>query len=61
MSSKAVYIYAFERSRYALLGNGIVYYTMTSSFGDINIWNQGILLDFCWVSILFGILIANIS
>ena len=34
-SIKAIYIYAFERSRYALSENGIVYYTMSYCFGDI--------------------------
>ena len=28
---------------------------------DISVWNQKILLNFCWVSIVFDILIANIS
>ena len=35
-SIKAIYIYACERSRYALLENGIVNYAMTYSFGDIS-------------------------
>ena len=60
-SIKAIYIYASERSRYALSENGIVYYAMTYCFGDISIWNWRILLNFCWVSIFFDILIANIS
>ena len=34
-SAKAVYIYASERSRYALTENGIVHYAMTNCFGDI--------------------------
>ena len=34
-SIKAVYIYASERSRYALSENGIVHYAMTYCFGDI--------------------------
>ena len=34
---------------------------MTYSFGDISAWGQRILLNFCWVSIFFDILIANIS
>ena len=59
-SIKAIYIYASERSRYALSENGIVYYAMTYCFGDISIWNWRILLNFCWVSI-FDILITNIS
>ena len=60
-SIEAIYIYASERSRYALSENGIVYYAMTYCFGDISIWNWRILLNFCWVSIFFDILIANIS
>ena len=61
LSIKAIYIYAPGRSRYALSENGIVYYAMTYCFGDISIWNWRILLNFCWVSIFFDILIANIS
>ena len=60
-SIKTIYIYASERSRYTLSENGIVYYAMTYCFGDISIWNWRILLNFCWVSIFFDILIANIS
>ena len=36
-SIKAIYIYASERSRYALSENGIVYYAMTYCFGDIGV------------------------
>ena len=61
MSIKGIYIYASERSRYALSENGIVYYAMTYCFGDISVWSRRILLNFCWVSIFFDILIANIS
>ena len=60
-SIKAIYMYTSERSRYAFSENGIVYYAMTYCFGDISIWNWRILLNFCWVSIFFDILIANIS
>ena len=60
-SIKAIYIYAFERSLYVLSENGIVYYAMTYCFGYIKVWSRRILLDFCWVSIFFDILIANIS
>ena len=60
-SNKAIYIYACERSRYALSENGIVYYTMTYCFGGIRVWRWKVLLNFCWVSIFFDILIANIS
>ena len=60
-SIKAIYIYASERSRYALSENGIVYCAMTYYFGDISVWSRRILLNFCWVSIFFDILIANIS
>ena len=60
-SIKAIYIYASERSHYALSANGIVYYAMTYCFGDISVWSRIILLNFCWVSIFFNILIYNIS
>ena len=60
-SSKAIYIYASERSPNTLSEKGIVYYAMTYSFGNISVWSQRILLNFCWVSIFFDILIANIS
>ena len=36
-SIKPIYIYARGRPCYALLENGIVYYTMTHCFGDISI------------------------
>ena len=58
---KAIYIYAYERCRYALSENNIVYYTTTSCFEDISVWNWRTLLNFCWVSIVFDNLIANIS
>ena len=60
-SIKAIYIYASERSRYALSENGIVYCAMTCYFGEISVWSQRILLNFCWVSIFFYILIVHIS
>ena len=60
-SIKAIYIYASERSQYTLSENGIVYCAMTYYFGDISVWSRRILLNFCWVSIFFDILIANIS
>ena len=56
-SIKEIYIYASERSRYALSIN--VYYAMIYCFGDIRVWSQRILLNFCWVSIFFDILIAH--
>ena len=34
---------------------------MTYCFGDIRVWSRRILLNICWVSIFFDILIANIS
>ena len=55
---KAIYIYASERSRYALSENVIVYYAMTWSFEDISVWNRKTLVNFCWVSIVFDILTA---
>ena len=60
-SVKAIYIYKSERSRHALLENGIVCYAMTYSFEDISVWSRRILLSFYWVSICFDILIGNIS
>ena len=60
-SVKAIYMYVSESSRYALLENGIVYYAMTYCFGDFSVWSARILLNFCWVSIFFNILIVNIS
>ena len=33
----AVYVYAFESSRFALLENGIGYYAMTYSLEDISV------------------------
>ena len=36
-SFKAIYIYASERSRYALSENGIVYYANDLLFGDISV------------------------
>ena len=41
------------RFRYALSGNGIVYYAMTYCVGDIKVWSRRILSNFCWVSIFF--------
>ena len=60
-SIKAIYMYASERSCYALSENGIVYYAMTYCFGDIRIRSQKLLLNFSWVSIFFYIYFANIS
>ena len=59
---KAIYMHASERSRYALSETlRIFYYAMTYCFGDIRVWSWIILLNFCWVSIFFDVLIANIS
>ena len=60
-SIKAIYIYASERSQYTRSENGIVYCAMTYYFGDISVWSRRILLNFCWVSIFFDVLIVNIS
>ena len=57
----AIYIYASERSRYVLSENVIVYYTMIWCFEDISVWKRRVLLNFCWVIIVFDILIANTS
>ena len=40
---------------------GIDCYDMTYCFGDIRVWSGKILLNFCLVSILLDISIANIS
>ena len=58
---KVIYIYASKMSRYALSENGIVYYALTYCFGDIWVWNRRILINFCWISISFDVLIVNIS
>ena len=62
---KAIYIYASERSwkkrSFTLSENVIVYYAITLCFEDISVWNRRTLLNFCWVSIVFDILIDNIS
>ena len=60
-SVKAVYIYACERSRYALSENIIVFYALCYYFGDFRVWSRIILVNFFWVSIFFDILIASIS
>ena len=60
-SNKAIYIYVSERSRYELSENCVVYYAMVYCFGDIRALYQRILLNFCWVTIFFYILSANIS
>ena len=57
-SIKAIYMFAFERSRYGLSENGIAYYAMTYCF---TIWSRRTLLNFSWVSIHFLIWIDNIS
>ena len=59
--AKASYIYGSETSRYTLSENVIVCYAMTECFEDISVWNRRTLSNFCWVSIVFDILIANIS
>ena len=53
-SIKSTYIYTSERSRYATSENGIGYYAITYCFGDIRVWSQNILVNFCCVSIFFG-------
>ena len=58
---KAIYIHASERSRYAISENGIVFYAMTYCFEYIRVCSQKTLLNFCWVSIFYHILIDNIS
>ena len=59
-SIKTIYKCTSGKSCYALSENGIVYYAMAYSFGDIKVWSGKTLLNFCWV-IIFDILIANIS
>ena len=58
---KEIYISASKRSRFALSENSIDYYAMTYCFGDIRVRIRRILLNFCWVSNFFDVLIANIS
>ena len=60
-STKAIYIYASERSRYALSEIGVVYYAVTYCFRGMSVWSRSILKNFCWVSIFSDILISNIS
>ena len=36
-SIKSIYIYASERSRYAISENGIAYYVITYCFGDVSV------------------------
>ena len=57
----AVYVYAFESSRFALLKNGIGYYAMTYSLEDIRVWRWRISLNFCWFSTFFDILFLKVS
>ena len=45
-SIKATYIYASERSCYALSENGIVYCARIYYFGEISVWSRRILLNF---------------
>ena len=58
---KAIYIYTSERSSCALSENGILYYSAIYCFRVIRVWRQRTLFNFCWASIFFNILIANIS
>ena len=57
-SIKSIRIHASEISCDTLSENGLAYYAMTYCFGDVRVLSQGILLNYCWVSIY--ILIANI-
>ena len=61
-SVKAIYIYASEKSLFALSENGncLLCYDL-SVFGDVRVRSQTILLNFSWVSIFLDILVANIS
>ena len=52
-STKAIYIYASERSRYTFSENGIVYYAMTYCFGDISLKFEKLVFSFeklCYIS-----------
>ena len=60
-SIKIIHMYAFERSCWALWENGIVYYAKTYCFEDTRVWSRRTLLNFCWVSNFFYILIVKIS
>ena len=52
----AIYVYASESSRFALLRNGVGYYAITESLEDIGVWSWWILLNLCWVSIFFSLI-----
>ena len=58
---EAIYIYVSERSHYALLRNGTVNYAMTHCFGYIRFWYQRISWNFGRFSIVFDLLMGNIS
>ena len=58
---KAIYIFASERSCYALSENGIVYCAMSYYLRDISACSWRIMSNFCWVSIFFDNLIVNFS
>ena len=61
-SIKAFYIlYVSERSGNTLSENSIAYYAIIYFLEDSWVWSRRILLNFCWVSIFFDILIANTS
>ena len=56
----AMYVYASESSRFALLKNIIAYYTMTWSLKDNSVLSCWILQNFCWVSTFIDIFFLNI-
>ena len=58
---KAIYIYASARVPWILSENGIIYNAMIYCFRDIRVRSRINLINFCWVSTIFDILIANIS
>ena len=60
-SSEAIYIHPSECSGYTLSEYGITYYAMSYCFGDIRVWSQKILIDCFSVSIIFDILVGNMS
>ena len=39
----------------------VLFIVLTYFFGDTSVWSRKILLNLCWVSIFFDILIVNIS
>ena len=56
----AIYVYASESSRLALLENDVDYYAMTLRLDGIIVWSWWLSLNICWVSTFFDILFPSI-